>query len=466
MKSKFKLKLATYLFLFFQLAVYSQDTEKVVEIIVSGIGKTLEEAKQSAIKSSVKQVFETFISSQNQVFNNSILSSEITSTDNGNIKSFEMLNESQLPDNRWGVTYKAKISVSKLRSFAVLKGIPIEIKNEEFVYNIKQQKLREQSEINAISEMVGLLHENMQLSFDYEITSGQPKSLDAGSTDWSIPIEVKALTNKNIDLCANYCINTLASISLSPEEITSFESSNKKTISVTINYKDVENKFYLIKETSYNALVNFADQWNFYTKLFVVESGIDEIYDIKEDEVDYFDFYKFRDGSREINFQTAGQQAAKFKWHNKRTMSQIENMTGYKVKSRGIISPFNHGGFVVYEKNGHGLVLSLNLEYESKIDWYSAKKVCTNLILNGYNDWHVPTKEEINEAFTKLGNMGIEGLRGKYWTSSEFDTNSAFIYNCLEARSQDGVLWYYTNNHESFYKDYDWYMSLRLVRNF
>ena len=47
-----------------------------------------------------------------------------------------------------------------------------------FALNIKQQLLNEQGEIKAVSEMVGLLHEPMQISFDYIIKSSDLKSLD------------------------------------------------------------------------------------------------------------------------------------------------------------------------------------------------------------------------------------------------------------------------------------------------
>lgn len=69
-----------------------------------------------------------------------------------------MLNESQLPDGRWGVTLKALVSVDKLTSFVEAKGIAIEIKGGMFALNIKQQSLNELGEVKAVSEMVGLLH--------------------------------------------------------------------------------------------------------------------------------------------------------------------------------------------------------------------------------------------------------------------------------------------------------------------
>ena len=33
-----------------------------------------------------------------------------------------------------------------------------------------------------------------------------------------------------------------------------------------------------------------------------------------------------------------------------------------------------------------------------ELDWNSAKTACEELILNGYSDWHLPSKEKLNQA--------------------------------------------------------------------
>jgi hypothetical protein len=103
----------------------------------------------------------------------------------------------------------------------------------------------------------------------------------------------------------------------------------------------------------------------------------------------------FNNNGKTINFLTSGQQAATFSWQDKRTLSQIEQMTGYKVKPRGVVSQFKHGGFVVYEENGHGLVAAIT-DLSDIMDWDAAKKACDELILTGYSDWHLPSIEELN----------------------------------------------------------------------
>ena len=225
MKSRIQILLVLFAFAICT-TVNAQDENKNVSITVSSSGKTLDDAKQAALRSAIEQAYGAFISSKTEIFNDQIVADQMSSVSSGNIQSYDMLNESQLPDGTWGVTLKALVSISKLKSFVQAKGIAIEIKGGMFAVNIKQQLLNEQGEINAVSEMVGLLHEPMQTSFDYVIKSGEPKSLDAESKTWEIPLVVTATTNKNMDFCANYCIKTLAAISLTAPEVETYKTLN------------------------------------------------------------------------------------------------------------------------------------------------------------------------------------------------------------------------------------------------
>ena len=406
MKSILKSIIITGLFAFSQNFVFSQDTDKTVVIIVSGSGKTQDEAKQSAFRSAIEQAFGAFISSKTEILNDKVVADQIASVANGNIQSFSILNESQLPDGSWGVTLKAMVSVSKLTSFVQAKGIAVDVKGGMFALNIKQQILNEQGEIKAVSEMVGLLHEPMQISFDYKIESGDPKSVDAESKNWVRPLTVIATANKNMDFCANYYIKTLTALSLSLEEVTSYQSLNKAVFPVEINYKGITKKIYLRKEMSIRILNTLDLQWDFYTRLFTVQSGLDE-----RNGNDISPIYSIQDLStkhKKEDFFTNGQQAATFSWQDERTLSQIEQITSYKVKPRGVVSQFKHGGFVVYEENGHGLVAAITDLGE--MDWNSAKSACDELVLNGYSDWKLPQKDELSLLYNRLTKFGIGGF--------------------------------------------------------
>ncbi len=405
-------------FLILSEVTLAQSENKDVTICASGSGKTLEEAKQSALRSATEQAFGAFISSKTEMFNDLVVADQMASVSSGNIKSFEILNQDQLPDGRWGVTLKTIVSVDKLTSFVQSKGITIEIKGGMFALNIKQQLLNEQGEIKAVAEMVGLLHEPMQISFDYFIKSSDPKSLDAESKNWEIPLVVTATCNKNIDFCANYFKKTLSALSLTSAEVETYKSLNKQVFPVTFNYFGQDIIFYLRKQTSINAINSLRSNWNFYTRLFAVQSGMDEsfgngkgrLFDIEGNN-------RYNEGYT-ISFPTAGNVAGTFTWNDKRTLSQIEQMTGYAVKPRGVISNFKNGGYLVWEKDGHGLVAAVcNLGTYS---WSEAKTICDDLVINGYDDWYLPSKDELQSLYSNLYKLGIGGFYSeKYWSSTE-----------------------------------------------
>jgi hypothetical protein len=159
--------------------------------------------------------------------------------------------------------------------------------------------------------------------------------------------------------------------------------------------------FYLRKESSVNALNTLTNQWEFYTRLFTVQSGIDESNGNGEGKIhDFSSGSDYNNKGRIMSFLTAGQKAAEFSWQDKRTLAQIEQMTGYNVKPRGVISQIKHGGFVVFEKDGHGLVAAIaDLE---KMYLTDAKIACEELISSGYSDWYLPSKEEVEVLLVNL----------------------------------------------------------------
>jgi hypothetical protein len=274
MKMKeFKIIATLFFILFAAKNGFSQANNKEVTITSSGSGKTLEDAKQAALRSATEQAFGAFISSKTEMFNDQVVADQMSSVSSGNIKSYEVLNESQLPDMRWGVTLKTIVSVDKLTSFVQARGINIEVQGGLFAINIKQQLLNEQGEINTITDMIGLLHESFQSSFDYTIKSSDPKSLDAESKNWEIPLEIISKCNKNIDFCANYLSKTLSAISLKEDEVQTYTSLKKQVYTVTVNHNGNSQKIYLRKQSSIDAINSLTQNWEFYVRNFVVNSG-------------------------------------------------------------------------------------------------------------------------------------------------------------------------------------------------
>jgi len=466
---------------------------KEVSITSSGSGKTLEDAKQAALRSSTEQAFGAFISSKIEIFNDQVVADQMASVSSGNIKSYEVLNKSQLPDSSWGVTLKTIVSVDKLTSFVKAKGIVIEIKGNMFVSNIEQQLLNEQGEIKAVSKMVELLHEPMQISFDYIISRNREPLFTNNYA--KIPLHIAAITNKNIDFCANYCINTLAALSLSSEEVISYQSSNKAVFPVVIEYNGVAKTFYLRKQSSINALNTLTRNWEFYTRLFTVQYGMDELNYIDGDSpfrdglsgssvhlrnftdeymgmIHFFSSYNYFNNNVEtINFLTTGQKAAGFSWYHNVELSERQ-MPEYKVKPRGVVSQFKHGGFLVTStlevKHWHGPITHPRLSIQkvglvaaftdlgtNAMDWNSAKSACDELILNGYSDWHLPSKEELEVLHLNLHKKGVGGFKNSYYWSS------------TESGEDDGEWWIWDFQYAQPHCEHKSYKNyVRCVRTF
>lgn len=58
-----------------------------------------------------------------------------------------------------------------------------------------------------------------------------------------------------------------------------------------------------------------------------------------------------------------------------------------------------------------------------------AARLCKDLSLNGYSDWYLPSKDELNKLYLNKSSIGGFNFGGGYWSSSQFDTSNAWIQN-------------------------------------
>ena len=144
--------------------------------------------------------------------------------------------------------------------------------------------------------------------------------------------------------------------------------------------------------------------------------------------------------------------------------------TGYSPEisfnSGYLMGATNAGGLVFYnDGNGHGMVCAPS-DQSTGIQWYNgsyfetnatataigagkantdtiiakqgagsyAAKTCRNLLLSGFNDWYLPSRDEINLMKSNLGTLGAFTI-GSYWTSSEFDGNLSYQYTFTSTTS-------------------------------
>ena len=213
------------------LTVNAQD-DKIINLTVSGQGKTQDGAKQNALRSAIEQAFGAFISSKTEILNDVLIKDEIISVVNGNIQRYETLSEVKLPDGDYATTLKATVSVSKLTSFCANKGLAVEIKGASFAMNIKLQKLNEDAEYKAIVNLCNVSKEILSKSLDYELMVSEPVSLDGGSSAYKLKFDVTCKPNKNLDLFYDYFWKTLTNVAMTKPERENYRNVKKNMYDV------------------------------------------------------------------------------------------------------------------------------------------------------------------------------------------------------------------------------------------
>ncbi len=420
---------------------FGQDNSNVT-ITACGQGETQSEAQQAALRNAIEQAFGTFISAKTEILNDELVSDQITSVSNGNIQSFQILNESELPNGKWYTTMKAVVSVEKLTSFVQSKGVTVEIKGGVFAANIKQQMLNEQGEIDAIYNMIGVLHELMEYSFDFKINLETPQSIDQNNQKWKISYEIQATANKNMEFCHDYFVKTLSSLALNESEIKDYANLKKQIFTIEVNsiLNPKINVFKLRKITSIEIIITFLNQWRYYSTNCRVHNGID-IRSIKYNQLLEANSYKFSNFSftyiREgitfdptwgktseklsVNFPSSGTLAATVIASETRSLSEIEKISEFHIE-KGAEQIISYGGFEISDDPEHSTIVAfIDL---GKMNWSDAKKTCEELNLGGFSDWRLPSIDEleiIQAEFVSsgIGNFRLEEFSGNnYWSNS------------------------------------------------
>jgi hypothetical protein len=118
--------------------------------------------------------------------------------------------------------------------------------------------------------------------------------------------------------------------------------------------------------------------------------------------------------------------------------------------------PWYKGGFITTGATGTALGTgnnNTNIIVSAQGNGNYAAKFCSDLILNGYSDWYLPSLNELSKLFANQSVIGGFGL-SNYWSSSE-----NFYYPA----------WYqdFTNGIQSYYLQFvNTVFQVRAVRSF
>lgn len=425
--------------------------DQTVTLTTTGQGESLQQATDHALRSAIEQTFGTFISTRTEILDDELVSDQITSFTSGNMQSYEVLAQTQLSETLWGVTVSAVVSVAKLTSFVHARGVQVEIQGGLFADNIRQ--LNEEAEIEAVRNMVGVLHELFQTAFDFEIQVGGPVATDATSSNWKIPLTITASANENMVRAAAYFKSTMQALSLTEEQKREYKKLNKYVYAVEIDQDRRSSKtnialrraesFEMLEKLIHNLLEN-------YPRLYSVDSGLDRKIGLGTMNRENHRFYQTNERNKtlQITLIAAGRQVAIFRYDDQRTLDEKNKLTGYTVQPLGVTSRAMGGGDVYnpvtrktwMDRNTGALWPAISMTdpgaYGDHYTFEQAQTACpAGYRLPTYAEWDAERQSYSSNnaagAFTsplKLpvagsrhfssGTLSLVGSRGNYWSGT------------------------------------------------
>jgi uncharacterized protein (TIGR02145 family) len=431
-------------------SVYSEEIKKEIQELSScivltciGMGNTKEIAKQDALHNAMCRVLGTFVSSNSQFIKTNILTEESYSPSAGNIKSFNILSEIETPNGDFASIIKVVISISNLQKFVESKGGTVEFNGNEFAQKIKMQQLIEKAEYDELYNLFGIVFEMMQTAFDYDITTSDPL-FDTESNDrWAINVKVIVTANEKLDQCFKTLISCLEGISMSDEEVASYEKINKPTYSIAFDmtkslmkegkwkpqweqWKDSNSyytnrkiaQFHFRKLESLNILESFVGQYDFYLRNFEVVNSLEtkkHIGSVKDRIELYTADYVRNDGPIRKDYQTfisfpvSNDIVTIFNYQDHYSIDELSKLTTYKVHSLGVSVKVKHGGYVIYEKNGKGMVLSIADYPISKSSFFINPNPSTSSYYSYSDDEKIQFENQYNKFLNSLSNLSFGG---------------------------------------------------------
>jgi hypothetical protein len=217
----------------FQL-VFSQTTENTVTLTTSGTGKTLEEAKNNALRSAIEQAFGAFISSKTEILNDEIVKDEVVTLSNGSIQRYVVLSEAKTSNDLFITSIKSDVSITNLTKYCVSKGVVVEFNGSLFSTNLKLQKLNEEAEFKAVLNLCETSKEILISAMDFNVEATEPVQIDANNDEYQIQYTVNCTTNNNYNIFKEYFSKTATGISMSLDEFKEYQKLKKNVYSFVI----------------------------------------------------------------------------------------------------------------------------------------------------------------------------------------------------------------------------------------
>ena len=214
--------------------VFSQTAENTVTLTTSGTGKTLEEAKNNALRSAIEQAFGAFISSKTEILNDDLVKDEIVSISSGNIVKYDVISDAKINENLFTTTVTSVVSISRLTSYSESKGVQVEFKGSLFSANLKLQKLNEEAEYKAVVNLCETSMELLNSSLEFTVETTEPVLTKDKKDVYQVDYKVTCATNENYNQFKDHFFKTALSISMEKTEVEEYNKLKKPVFSFVI----------------------------------------------------------------------------------------------------------------------------------------------------------------------------------------------------------------------------------------
>ena len=212
-----KSALLSVMFCIASIMGYAQAVNDVT-LTVSSDGATKEEATKNALRSAIEQAYGTFVSANTTILNDELVKDEIVTITNGNIKSYEEISSTAMPDGSQFVTLKATVSISNLISYAQSKGAETEFAGATFGMNMKMHELNQENEKKVLDNLLIQVNALIPDSFDYKLVMEDPKVSSDSPDDFMMDMKIYFVPNYNTGALIDLIMNTLNSLALDENE--------------------------------------------------------------------------------------------------------------------------------------------------------------------------------------------------------------------------------------------------------
>lgn len=199
-----------------------------IKLTVSGQGNTEQLALDNALRNAIEQTFGSFVSANTTILDDELVKDEIVSVSKGNIKSYKKIGSVE-KNGMYDVSIEAIVSVGNLVEYAKSRGSACELSGNAFTAELRRVKLNQQNTVVALEHLVTQLTVIADRGlFDYTLEANP-------YADGSVDIKVNVIPNDNYKHFNELISSTLASLSLTDEQVQNMDKKGVRCSTVTYN---------------------------------------------------------------------------------------------------------------------------------------------------------------------------------------------------------------------------------------